>query len=173
MIIRIALREQLALLLAFTSLLALTVLAVATWVQSDNYITESRSSALALTASLKSAEIAHILQLYTNSAVSVGTRIFVQEALQGYNSGNTSEDLIKEISEDLKGALSGSGENALLMQSAIFPRSNLTPAGAQEIVGVTGDWVRGRLELPYNHTNGTPVFLGMPWMASRKSCTRT
>jgi osomolarity two-component system sensor histidine kinase SLN1 len=100
------------------------------------------------------------LQLYTDSAVSIGTRIFIQEALQSYNSGNASEELFKDISEDLKGALSGSGENALLVQFTIYPRSNLTPSGAQDIVGATGDWVRGRLELPYNHTNGTPVFLG-------------
>jgi osomolarity two-component system, sensor histidine kinase SLN1 len=70
---RIPLREQLGLLLAVTSLLALTVLVVATWVQSDDYITDSHSSTLALTANLKAAEIAHTLQLYSDSAQSVGT----------------------------------------------------------------------------------------------------
>lgn len=159
---RIPLREQLALLLAVTSLLALTVLAVATWVQSDNYITASRSSALALTANLKAAEIAHTLQLYSDSVRSVGTRILLQTSLRSFNEGNTSQQLIRDIAEDLQGALSGGGKNALLLQAVINPRSNLTPSGGESVVNITGDWVKGRVELPYNYTNGTPIHLGDP-----------
>jgi osomolarity two-component system, sensor histidine kinase SLN1 len=159
---RIPLREQLALLLAVTSLLALTVLAVATWVQSDDYIVNSRSSALALTANLKAAEIAHTLQLYSDSVQSVGTRILLQTSLQSFNEGNTSHQLIQDISEDLAGALSGGGKNALLLQAVINPRSNVTPSGIHSVANVTGDWVKGRIQLPYNYTNGTPIYLGDP-----------
>jgi osomolarity two-component system, sensor histidine kinase SLN1 len=84
---RIPIREQLGLLVLFCSLLALMVLAVATWTQNHGFIIGIRLSALSLTASLKSAQVSASLLLLQTSVQSIATRIVIQSALQRYNDG--------------------------------------------------------------------------------------
>jgi osomolarity two-component system, sensor histidine kinase SLN1 len=84
---RIPIREQLGLLVLFCSLLALMVLAVATWTQNYGFIINIRLSALSLTASLKSAQISAAMLLFQISVEAIATRIMIQSALQRYNNG--------------------------------------------------------------------------------------
>lgn len=81
---RIAIREQLGLLVLFCSLLALMVLAVATWTQNHAFITDLRLSGLSLTASLKSAQVAAGLLLFKTAVQSISTRLIIQGALRRY-----------------------------------------------------------------------------------------
>lgn len=84
---RIPIREQLGLLVLFCSLMALMVLAVATWTQNHGFIINIRLSALSLTASLKSAQVSASVLLFQTTAQAIGTRILIQSALQRYNNG--------------------------------------------------------------------------------------
>jgi osomolarity two-component system, sensor histidine kinase SLN1 len=84
---RIPIREQLALLVLLCSLLALMVLAVATWTQNRDFVIDIRLSALSLTASLKSAQISASVLLFQSSVQAIATRIMIQSALLRYNNG--------------------------------------------------------------------------------------
>jgi osomolarity two-component system, sensor histidine kinase SLN1 len=48
------------------------------------------------------------------------------------------------------------------LQAVINPRSNVTSSGIHSVANVTGDWVKGRIQLPYYYTTGTPIYLGGP-----------
>jgi osomolarity two-component system, sensor histidine kinase SLN1 len=87
---RIPIREQLGLVVLLCSLLALMVLAVATWTQNHGFVINIRMSGLSLTASLKSAQVSASLLLFETSVKSITTRIMIQSALQRYNNGENS-----------------------------------------------------------------------------------
>lgn len=89
---RIAIREQLGLLVLVCCLVALMVLAVATWTQNRGFIIDIRLSALSLTASLKAAQVSATLLLYQTSIQSIATRIMIQSALQRYNNGGNARN---------------------------------------------------------------------------------
>lgn len=55
---RVSIREQLALLILTASLISLAVVSIATWVSNHNFVLSIRSSRLAITASLKAAQLA-------------------------------------------------------------------------------------------------------------------
>ena len=74
----------------FCSLVALMVLAAATWAQNHGFVINIRLSALSLTASLKSAQVSASLLLFETSVKSITTRIMIQSALQRYNNGEDS-----------------------------------------------------------------------------------
>lgn len=82
---RIPIREQLGLLVLLCSLLALMVLAVATWTQNYNFITNLRLSGLSLTASIKAAQVSAGLLLFETTVQSISTRLIIQSALRRYN----------------------------------------------------------------------------------------
>ena len=63
------------------------VLALATWFQNYNFITNIRLSGLSLTASLKAAQVSSTLLLYQSQCQAVTTRVLVQSALSRYNHG--------------------------------------------------------------------------------------
>lgn len=84
---RIAIREQLGLLVLFCCLFSLMVLAVATWTQNRAFVIDIRQDALSLTASLKSAQVSASLLLFQSTVHSISTRLMIQSALQRYNRG--------------------------------------------------------------------------------------
>lgn len=179
---RIPIREQLGLLVLFCSLLALMVLAAATWSQNRGFIVDIRLSALSLTASLKSAQISSSLLLFQTSVQSIATRFVIQTSLQRYNNGenvfprlwdqrdrminaerslpgnDTDENWARAIA-DLRGAMS-SGISNVLLQAVIFPKNNTGTGNVNGLVNVTSDIVGGAIKLPAVNANGSEVYLG-------------
>lgn len=65
-------------------------------------------------------------------------------------------------SSDLEGALSGTGQNALLLQAIVFAKNATGTGDPRGILNVTGDGISGNIGLPYFDDNGTQVMLGDP-----------
>ncbi|EHY56271.1 Two-component system protein B [Exophiala dermatitidis] len=157
---RISIREQLGLLVLFCSLMSLMVLALAVWFQNYNFIISIRLSGLALTASLKAAQLSNTLLLYTSQVESVSTRVLIQSALSRYNAGNTSSANWDRSQGDLEGALA---DGSLLVQATIFPSFfNGNETARNGLLNVTADGVVGVVKLPYTNPDGSAVYLGDP-----------
>ncbi|KAK5076358.1 Histidine kinase osmosensor [Lithohypha guttulata] len=157
---RIPIREQLGLLVITCSLLSLMVLALATWFRSRDFTVDVRLSGLSLTASLKAAQLSANILLYESQTRSVATRVLIQSALQRYINGNNTNENWARTQSDLDGALSN---QQILLQARIFPAyDNGDGAGTNGLVNITSSTVNGSLRLPYQHENGSAVYLGDP-----------
>jgi hypothetical protein len=113
-----------------------------------------------VTANLKADQIAQDLDLYRDLVQAVSTRTTVQTKLGQYNDGNLSESLLEDLSEELHDALSGGAENKILLQAAVFPRSDRTDQGGQAISNATGEGAIGTVVLPGTYQNGSRILLG-------------
>jgi heme exporter protein D len=100
--VSIRIREQLCLLIAITSLLALMVLAVSTWVQSRHYLKESRQQTLQVTANLKADQLGQDLRLFQEAVQSITTRDSLQGYVRGYDNGNTTDELRDALAVSLE-----------------------------------------------------------------------
>ncbi|KAI9761302.1 MAG: hypothetical protein M4579_001092 [Chaenotheca gracillima] len=161
---RIPIREQLALLVLLTSLVALAVLSVVTWVNNYNFVVGIRSSRLELTASLKATQLASSLMLLQSSAQSAASSVVLQNALLRYNrQGNNTVANWSRAQEDLVPALgNGGGQTPTLLQAMVLPR-NATALGAPYgLLNVTGQSVDGQVQLPFKNPDGSFVMLGDP-----------
>ncbi|KAI9842213.1 MAG: Histidine kinase [Thelocarpon superellum] len=159
---RIPIREQLGLLVLLTSLIALATIAVATWVNNYNFVVGIRSSRLALTASLKAAQLSSNLLLLQTSTVSLSQSVTVQLALQRYNDqdNNTAANWVR-AAQDVQPGLGTGGEGSLLLQAMVFPKNGTGSNGPFSLLNVTGQFNAGDgVPLPYRYANGTPVMLG-------------
>jgi osomolarity two-component system, sensor histidine kinase SLN1 len=157
---RISIREQLALLCLFCSLMSLMVLALAVWFQNYNFITNIRLSGLSLAASLKAAQISSALLLLDSQARLVSTRLLIQSALGRYNNGNdTNENWTRAVS-DFQGALAN---GSTLVQAILFPNFySGNQSAVNGVLNVTAIGLNGTIKLPYTYPNGSDVFLGDP-----------
>ena len=118
-----------------------------------------RLSSLALTASLYSQQLLSNLALLNTAIQSVSTRVLVQASLQRYNDlGNTTTDNWIRAQSDLATALSGGGSSQYLLQARLISK-NATGNGRYGLINVTGSGIEP-VQLPYNHADGTSVFLG-------------
>lgn len=151
---RIAIREQLALLVFSITLLALAIVSIPTWLYVDKHIASNLRNGLSLTASLKASRITSLLELVQTSCYTMGSRLLVQQALSSfYRTGEASWD---GAAIDINSALAISATTGLL-QVRIYSRNstgnpsgllNLTAAHAPNIV------------LPYTAPDGSPITLG-------------
>lgn len=160
---RIAIREQLGLLILLSSLIGLGVIAVATWVTNHNFVLSIRSSRLSLTASLKAAQLASNLNLMQTSANFVTSRVLIQNALSRYNrNGNNSDSNWSSASADMEAAVGGEGSvgQALLLQSMVFPAADTGPSGPYGVMNTTGSNINDSIRLPVQCPDGADVFLG-------------
>lgn len=160
---RIPIRVQLGGLLLLASLIGLAVLSIAVWVTVHDFVLNLRSSRLALTATLKAAQLASNLSLMQTSVGFVSTRVLVQRALQRYNqqANNTAANWAQAY-DDMQAALGGgaSGGQSMLIQSMLFPVSPDGPGGPYSLLNITGqNWI-DTIPLPYTYPNGTNIFLG-------------
>lgn len=97
--------------------------------------------------------------LLQTSVQSVATRVLIQTALSRYNAGNnTAENWIRAQS-DLEVGLGGQGLSLNLLQGQIYAKNATGLGGPYALLNVTGGDLPP-IQLPYNHLNGTPVFLG-------------
>jgi osomolarity two-component system sensor histidine kinase SLN1 len=152
---RIGIREQLAVLVLLTALVPLAVLAIATWVNSKEFISKLTSSSLSLTASLKSAQITSALLLIQSTCSTLASRVVLQNAIKSFYSGSDTAENWTGAQTDLSEALDGQGLAALL-QVTIFSRNNTGPATG--ILNATA--TTSNITLPYRSPSGAPVMLG-------------
>jgi hypothetical protein len=137
-------------------------------------LTYNRSQGLALTASLKAAQVASDLQLLQSTCSTIVTRILIQQALQRFNEGNDTDANWVVPADDVQSAL-GSGGYATLFQTIIYPKSGA--GNAHGLLNVTSS-VASPVTLPYKYPNGTVslvITVGCVKVApadatSRKSC---
>lgn len=161
---RIPIREQLAGLVLLASGIGLAVIAIATWYTNHNFVLGIRSSRLALTASLKAAQLVSSLNLIQNSAQFVSSRVLIQSALRRYNlqNNNTAANWANAAA-DMMAAVGGGNTGgigqALLLQTVIFPVNASGPAGSSGLLNVTGANIP-TITLPYLAPNGSTVNLG-------------
>lgn len=153
---RIAIREQLAALVLLAVLIALTIVSVPTWIYVQKFVIKVTSDGLALTASLKAAQIASQLDLVQTTCASIATRLLVQGGFVDFYRGNyTEENWILAI-QDLHTALNSGGASNIL-QAKLFSRNETgDPFG---LVNVTASNI-SNIVLPYTAPDGSAVSLG-------------
>ena len=154
-IMRIAIREQLCVLVVFAILVALMILSVPTWIYVYDFVLDVSRNQLSLTASLKASRISSELELVQTSAVTISSRLLLQQSLRDFYAGNDSVDNWDIAKADLESALSVSVLTGLL-QGKIFSR-NIT-GNPDGLVNVTGNSL-GSVRLPYDRPDGSPVYL--------------
>lgn len=112
---------------------------------------QRRSQGLALTASLKAAQINSDLQLLQSTCSTIVTRVLIQSALQRFYQGNdTNANWIRAIF-DVQSALASGGYSSLL-QVIIYPRNKT--GNSYGVLNITGSTLQP-IKLPYNYTNGS------------------
>lgn len=161
---RIPIREQLALLILLSALIGLAVISIATWISNHDFVLSICSSRLSLTASLKAAQLASNLDLMQTTASFLTTRVIIQGALQRYNEfGNDTSANWYYAVPDMAAAIGNGGSvgQALLFQGMIFPKNTSGPGGRYGLLNTTSPAVLGQIRLPYTCPNGSPAFLGM------------
>ena len=160
---RIAIREQLGLLILVASLVSLAIVSIASWVSNHEFVLQIRSQRLALVASLKAAQLASNLNLMQTTANFVSTRVLIQLALQRYQQGNGSASNWVQPREDMEAAIGGRGSlgQAVLLQTLIFPKNADGPLGSRPAFGTTSSIANGTIRLPYSCPDGTQATLGM------------
>lgn len=151
---RVAIREQLALLVLLAVLLALAIVSVPTWIYVNNHIASTLREGLALTASLKAARITADLALLQTNCITISSRILVQNALQEYYLKNSTN--WDDATTDIQSALSV-GASTGLLQARIYSR-NTTHGDDIGLLNVTAPNVP-RVLLPYTAPDGSRVTL--------------
>ncbi|RMZ79352.1 hypothetical protein DV737_g3449, partial [Chaetothyriales sp. CBS 132003] len=146
--LRIRIREQLCILVAVTSLLALMVLSLSIWI----------SKTLSVSANLKATQVSQLLQLYKGLSLSVATRSALQKALGEYGDGN--QTIASELELELTDALAGGVNDNLLLQAAIYPPNGPASQNQSAIVMVTGEQAMNQVPLPFYSSNGSRIYLG-------------
>ncbi|KAL8987299.1 MAG: hypothetical protein Q9177_003474 [Variospora cf. flavescens] len=158
---RIPIREQLGLLVLLTSLFALAVIAIATWVNNYRFVVDIRLSSLSLTASLYANQLRADLVLMQSSVLAIATRVIVQNALQRYNdAGNNTEANWARANADLQSSLTGRGSASMLVQTRIVSKNGTGLGGPYGLINVTSQDVAGQVPLPYLNSNMATAYLG-------------
>ncbi|EGX89626.1 sensor histidine kinase/response regulator TcsB/Sln1, putative [Cordyceps militaris CM01] len=158
---RVPIWVQLALLVSAVAFVALTVVAVPTWIYVQSFVINVETDSLALAASLYATKIDSQLQLLSTISRTVSTRILIQQSLVNYYNGNaTTTDPFEPTVTDLQSALATSSFTGLL-QARIYSR-NQTGENATGLISVTGSGVGSQTQnilLPYLTPAGSPVNL--------------
>jgi osomolarity two-component system sensor histidine kinase SLN1 len=120
---------------------------------------------LALTASLKAAQITSSLLLVQSSVRSITTRVILQNALlQYYTTGNDSDQNWDAAFSDLSFLLNSGQGSGSLLQAKIFSFDSPPPEkhGNNSLIQVTGSGIGNKIILPLKGTSGEDVYLGDP-----------
>ncbi|KAI8629888.1 hypothetical protein F5Y19DRAFT_62582 [Xylariaceae sp. FL1651] len=152
---RVAIREQLAALVLVAVLLALTIVAVPTWVYVHKFVVDVESSGLALTASLKAAQIASQIELIQTTCMTIATRLLVQNAFVQFYKGNETAENWAVAVQDLGSALNSGGFSNLL-QAKLYSRNTTGDPGG--LVNVTAANIP-QILLPYKTPDGSNAYL--------------
>ncbi|KAF5026147.1 hypothetical protein F66182_1711 [Fusarium sp. NRRL 66182] len=154
---RVAIREQLAALVLLAVLISLAVVSIPTWIYVNRFVVSVEREGLQLTASLKASRISAELDLIQSTAVTISSRILIQNALTNFY--NTGERDWAEARVDLESALAVSTSTGLL-QIRLYSR-NQTGASNGGLLNATSLAVP-EIILPYDNPSGSEVRLGDP-----------
>ncbi|KAK4697418.1 osomolarity two-component system, sensor histidine kinase SLN1, partial [Lecanoromycetidae sp. Uapishka_2] len=157
---RIGIREQLGLLVLLTTLVALAVVAVATWVNNYNFVIGIRTSSLTLTASLYANQLNSNLLLLQSSVTAISTRIALQTALQRYNEGNNTDANWVRAETDMQSALSGGGSADMLLEAMVISKNGSGTSGPYGLLNASNPDTMSSILLPITNSTGLPVYLG-------------
>lgn len=153
---RIPIREQLGCLVLLSSLIGLAVIAIATWITNHHFVLEIRSSALSLTASLKSAQLTSNLLVMETTARQTASRLAIQSALSRYiNENNNTDQNWSKARDDFSAIFTGEGDARLAVQVRLYARNSSDT--------VLVDWTKDTLEglpLPFNGSDGRRAMFG-------------
>ncbi|KAI1812541.1 hypothetical protein GGS20DRAFT_587379 [Poronia punctata] len=153
---RIAIREQLAALVLLAVLIALTIVSVPTWIYVHNFVVDVKSDGLALTASLKAAQIASQIELIQTICSTISTRLLVQRSFSQFYRGDHTEGNWEVAIQDLQTALN-SGGAANLLQAKLFSRNETGDPNGLVSVSAANLPV---IPLPYTAPDGSVVYFG-------------
>lgn len=159
---RLAVRHQLSALLIVSTSIGLTTLAVATWLANHDFVLKVARDGMETAASTKAVGIAIGLDLMYSLCLYLTASATLQTALDRYNQGfDTKPESWDAVTADMTAALSsvGSLRHAPGVQLQLRSRWIDGPLGTASMLNITGNGNSG-IELPYNHPNGTPVYLG-------------
>ncbi|UZP35904.1 hypothetical protein NXS19_003720 [Fusarium pseudograminearum] len=165
---RIAIREQLAALVLLAVLVSLAIVSIPTWIYVNRFVVDIERDGLQLTASLKASRISAELDLIETIAMTISSRILVQNALTNYY--NTGRNEWEDAREDLESALSVSTASGLL-QIRLFSRNNTKTKGGV-LLNVTSLSVP-EIKLPYKDSEGSNVRLGNSDLGYPQACSPT
>ncbi|KAH7025938.1 uncharacterized protein B0I36DRAFT_248191 [Microdochium trichocladiopsis] len=157
---RIAIREQLAVLVLLAVLVALAIVSIPVWVYVNQFVVGVTSGGLTLTASLRAAQIASELSLIQTTCNTITSRLLLQTVLKDFYRGNDTSPGWNTAGEDLRSALDSGlagGTRARLLQARVYSR-NTTGAKADGLLSITGSG--DPVTLPYVGSNGDVVELG-------------
>ncbi|KAM0333027.1 hypothetical protein ACHAQA_001684 [Verticillium albo-atrum] len=155
--IRIAIREQLALLVVLAVLVALMILSVPVWIYVNSFVIDVQGNQLALTASLKASRISGELELVQTNCLTISSRLLIQRSIYEFYNGNQTEANWEIAKADLESALAV-GSLSGLLQGRIYSRNST--GNNYGLVNVTGSRVNETpIELPYNSPSNQPIFL--------------
>jgi len=145
-----------------SNLIGLSVIIIATWVTNHKFVLSVTSNTLALTASLKAAQITSSLLLVQSSVRSITTRVVIQNTLFDYNAGSDDEQNWTSALGDLSFSLNGGQGSGILLQAKIFSSNSPPPArqGNNTLIEVTGSGVENKILLPLKGPSGQNVYLG-------------
>lgn len=161
---RVAIREQLAVLVILAVLVALAIVSIPVWIYVNNFVITVESNGLALTASLKAARISSEIDLIQTTCQTISTRLLLQDGFTQFYNGNTSSDIesgdpFERARDDLKSALSATGFSGLL-QARLYSRNSTGDKNG--LLSLTGNAVSpdAPIVLPYRAPNGDEIHLG-------------
>ncbi|CAK7219523.1 Histidine kinase osmosensor [Sporothrix curviconia] len=155
---RVAIREQLALLVIIAVMVALAIVSIPTWIFVNHFVGDVESDGLALTASLKAARISSEIDLVQTTCENVASRILIQQAFSNFYAGNHSPRNWDLAEQDMQSALGASGFTSLF-QSRLYSRNS--SGRATGLLNITGSGI-GSIELPYHNSDGSQTYLGDP-----------
>ncbi|KAJ1326557.1 osomolarity two-component system, sensor histidine kinase SLN1 [Microdochium nivale] len=158
---RIAIREQLAVLVLFAVLVALAVVSIPVWVYVNQFVVGVTAGGLTLTASLRASQIASELSLIQTTCNTITSRLLLQTVLSDFYRGNDTAASWDTAGNDLMSALDSGitgGLRSRLLQARVYSRNSTgaKPEGLLSVTGIAGE----SLDLPYPGPNGAPVVLG-------------
>lgn len=153
--VRIAIREQLALLVVFAVLVGLMILSVPVWIFVNDFVTNVKGDQLTLTASLKATRISSELELVQASSLTISSRRLLQRSLYDFYGGNDSDSNWAVAKDDLVSALSVGALTGLL-QGRLYSRN--TTGNPHGLANVTSSHA-GQILLPHVAGDGSPAFL--------------
>ncbi|KAI0386994.1 putative histidine kinase SlnCl1 [Hypomontagnella monticulosa] len=157
---RVAIREQLAALVLLAVLVALAVVSIPTWIYVNRFVIGVKTDGLALTASLKAAQVASEIELIQTTCNHIATRLLLQNVLFSFYRGNDSDELWSEAAADLSSALlSRPGISANLLQARLYSRNETGADRPGGLLSVTGTNV-SEVRLPYKASDGSQAVLG-------------
>lgn len=156
---RVAIREQLAALVLLAVLVALAIVSIPTWIYVNRFVIGVTTDGLALTASLKAAQVSSEIELIQTTCNNIATRLLLQDVIESFYRGNDSEYLWNQASADIRTALNSHTTRNNFLQARLYSRNQTGADRPDGLLSVTGTDIP-EIRLPYLTDNGSQAILG-------------